>query len=301
LCRKHNHAFTASTLTLTDIVRAETPRSDNTRKVARWRTAANAALALQAGTSSEKAASVQCLTPTPTPHFLGDAAAQAHLQGRTAQAVAAGDPLDDDSLFMAFMECQTREETPGVTIAEVNQTRKRRHVIVHEQVVGELGALAQVPAGGVPAWFGPAMATALAPLQNQVAGLANQVATLGNQMGAVQDTLSRTRNAQLQKKNRAIYVNATGQQLHQYLKVGNVFGAGLPLRGRVVHNPILVAAGAEYPRPQFPETIADIDTMTPQHMDDLSIMMNSDFGVQARDSVATKRTKLREFLLFGDI
>jgi hypothetical protein len=236
---------------------------------------------------------------------VADAAAQAHLQGRTAQAVAAGDPLDDDSLFMAFMECQTREETPGVTIAEVNQARRRRHVIVHEQVAGELGAIAQAPAGGAPAWLGPAMATALAPLQNQVTGLANQVTALGAQMGAVQDTLSRTRNEQLQTKNQAIYANETGQQLHRYLKVGNVFGTGLPLpqRGRagVVHNPIFVATGAEYPRPQFPETIADIYTMTPQHMDDLAIMMNSDFGVQATDSVATKRTKLRDFLLFGDI
>ncbi|KAE8903816.1 hypothetical protein PF003_g12252 [Phytophthora fragariae] len=41
--------------------------------------------------------------------------------------------------------------------------------------------------------------------------------------------------------------------------------------------------------------------MTPQQMDDLSIMMNSDFGVQPGDSVAIWRTKLREFLLYGDI
>ncbi|KAE9019268.1 hypothetical protein PF005_g7215 [Phytophthora fragariae] len=155
---------------------------------------------------------------------VADAAAQAHLQGSAAQAIAAGDPLDDESLHMAFVECQSRESTAGVTMAEVNQARKRRHAIIHEQVIGELIALAHAPASEIPAWFGPAVEAALAPLQNevdrlanavanlanQVTGLENQVTAMGDQVSAVQDTLSRTRNELLQQKNQEIHANTTG-------------------------------------------------------------------------------------------
>lgn len=218
---------------------------------------------------------------------VADAGAQAILHDTAAPAIAVGDPLDDESLDRAFFECQTREAAAGVTKAEVNQVRKRQHVVLHEQAMDEFNVIAPAPTAGA------AINAALAPLTNQVTALGVQVAPM-------QDTLSRTRNEQLQAKNVAIFRNATRQQLHRYLKVGNVVGPGLQIP-RVVHNPIAVALGAEYPNPQFPMTIDGIDTMTAQQMNELSIMMNNDFGVARRDSLATCRIKLRDFLLFGDV
>lgn len=228
---------------------------------------------------------------------VADADAQAILQGTAAPAIAAGAPLSDDLLVRVIYESHAREIVMGLTAPEVILARKRYHAILHEHAMAEYNALALALPPGAPAWLGPvitaAVTAAMIPLMNQMTALTNRV-------DAIQTGMNRMRNELLQSKNVDIFRNRTRQRLHRYFKLDNATGLGLPLRGMVL-NVIPVAVGTQYPITHFPTTIRAINTMTAQRMHELSIMMNNDFGVVARDRVTTCRTKLRDYLLFGDI
>ncbi|KAG7385393.1 hypothetical protein PHYBOEH_009080 [Phytophthora boehmeriae] len=208
--------------------------------------------------------------------------------GNVAPAIHAGEVIDDARLEEAIVEKRRRKaheraET-GVTRREVTAARKRELAIMLEHCAADN----QAPIGGHPAWFAGAMAREVADLQNRVAIQRHNVSNI----------TARATNRGTSERSRKEHI-LTQTPLRPYIRVHEQLGSALPDAVTEGLEGLDVPIGAEIPSPPFPHTLADVFAMTDEAINQLGMLMHTDFGIVQGDPLVERQNKLRLFFLYG--
>jgi hypothetical protein len=122
------------------------------------------------------------------------------LNALAAPAIQAGTPLNTQDVLAAQLEAQARQNMRlhndmSVNNDELAEAEIRAHAVISSH------AQQQFPGAGAPAWFGPAMQAALAPLQNQMNVMQNQMNALQNQTNVLQNQMIGMQNQMNEMQN----------------------------------------------------------------------------------------------------